>query len=464
MAEILINSLTIERSPATKVPLEVRPHIFRSSLVITWSLWSLCILLEVKTAALIQDVTPGFVWRMWVALLATFALSFQEAVLAFNLILASFASLETEPRPTYRLKGGQAPRVDVLITCCGEPVEVVLNTAAAAASQDYPRECLHVFVLDDGHSEELQKSINALSARWREERHAKVTYLSRKVKDGVRSYFKAGNLVFGISESESLSNSEFVAGLDADMVPEPDWLRQMVPHLVLDDRLALICAPQSYYNVPAGDPLGQKADFDMYFGVQEVLNDHLGACMCTGSGYVVRRSALNVIGGWPLAESGEDYMCSALLGDAGWGIAFERQKLQLGLAPSSLRALLKQRMRWTDAGIEVHQRFGYYLPGSKLTSQMTWSQRAVNMLYVLRDYAPITNMLAMVLLPIAIAPITQSGQSLNIPPEFRSHCDLLWKLFLISLIAQKLNTWILYHHIGISPVLNFQSNEIWAAP
>ena len=68
--------------------------------------------------------------------------------------------------------------------------------------------------------------------------------------------------------------------------------------------------------------------------------------MCTGSGYVVRRSALTEIGGWPLAETGEDYMCSMLLSDAGWKIAFVRENLQIGLAPGSLLGLLKQRMRW----------------------------------------------------------------------------------------------------------------------
>lgn len=86
----------------------------------------------------------------------------------------------------------------------------------------------------------------------------------------------------------------------------------------------------------------------MYFTVQEVLNDRLGAAMCTGSGYVVRRDALDEIGGWPLAETGEDFMCSALLSDAGWKIAFVRENLQSGLAPENIRAVVKQRMRWVS--------------------------------------------------------------------------------------------------------------------
>ena len=103
---------------------------------------------------------------------------------------------------------------------------------------------------------------------------------------------------------------------------------------------------KSYYNVPANDPLGQQAEFEMYFTVQEALNDRLGASMCTGTGYVVRRKALTDIGGWPQAETGEDFMCSALLGNAGWEIAFVRGNLQSGLAPGNLRGVMKQRMRW----------------------------------------------------------------------------------------------------------------------
>ena len=96
----------------------------------------------------------------------------------------------------------------------------------------------------------------------------------------------------------------------------------------------------------------------MYFTVQEILNDRLGAAMCTGSGYVVRRDALDEIGGWPLAEAGEDFMCSAFLSNAGWKIAFVRENFQSGLAPENLRAVVKQRMRWVN-------RFSYALAPGK---------------------------------------------------------------------------------------------------
>lgn len=53
----------------------------------------------------------------------------------------------------------------------------------------------------------------------------------------------------------------------------------------------------------------------------------------------------------------------------------------------------------TDAGIEAHRNFRFYLGHSALTARMSLSQRAVNVLYMLRDYAPIATVLALAVLP-----------------------------------------------------------------
>lgn len=41
-------------------------------------------------------------------------------------------------------------------------------------------------------------------------------------------------------------------------------------------------------------------------------------------------------------------MCSALLSNAGWKIAFVRENLQSGLAPENIRAVVKQGMCWVN--------------------------------------------------------------------------------------------------------------------
>lgn len=91
--------------------------------------------------------------------------------------------------------------------------------------------------------------------------------------------------------------------------------------------------------------MGQQAEFDAWT-IYEALNDRLDAAMCMGTGFVARRSALAEIGGWPLVEVGEDFMCSSFLSNAGWKIASISEGLQFGLCVDSMKAYVKQRTRW----------------------------------------------------------------------------------------------------------------------
>ncbi|KAI4174151.1 MAG: hypothetical protein LQ343_002486 [Gyalolechia ehrenbergii] len=260
---------------------------------------------------------PGRSGLLWVPSLS------QEPVLALGLLIGPASSLGQNPRPSYELVGPSAPTIDVLVTCCGEALDGILDTVKAAAAQDYPPGCFRVIVLDDGHDDELRRCLEHLRPWLQERNFASVQYRSREVRKGTRSFFKAGNLNHGINAcSEGCSPSEYIAGLDCDMIAEPDWLRKCVAHTLMSDDIGMVVNPQ------------------------EVLNDASNACMCTGTGYLARRKAIESIGGWPLAESEEDYMCSALLSDAGWEIAYVKDNLQFGLCPGSIRALLKQRMRW----------------------------------------------------------------------------------------------------------------------
>jgi cellulose synthase (UDP-forming) len=49
------------------------------------------------------------------------------------------------------------PTVDVFITCCNEPVELIAQTARAALAIDYPVTKLCVYILDDGNAAEVRQ-------------------------------------------------------------------------------------------------------------------------------------------------------------------------------------------------------------------------------------------------------------------------------------------------------------------
>lgn len=133
------------------------------------------------------------------------------------------------------------PTVDVFITCCGEDLDIVLDTTRAACVSDYPRDRFRVIILDDGKDKELQTAVEHLA---REFPH--LYYHSRLKIKGVSHNFKAGNLSDGTRFVAKLEGgpAEHIAALDADMIPDREWLRALLGHIVQDERLALVCLPQ----------------------------------------------------------------------------------------------------------------------------------------------------------------------------------------------------------------------------
>lgn len=241
-----LGSYGIQESPREILRLECYPSLFKYSNIFAWCLWFFYIIYQSSFAYVLQNASPNFMWRVWLVLLSEFLLSIQEIVWGLGAVFALICAKDARPRPGYRLVGNSAPTVDVFITCCREPNDVIIDTVAAAVAQDYPPQRFRVVVLDDGHDEKLREAMKRLSTESAETNGPQVRYLSRKLEAGTRSYFKAGNLKFGIEESMRWGGSEYIASLDSDMIPEPDWLRRMIPHLVLDNQIALACPPQVF--------------------------------------------------------------------------------------------------------------------------------------------------------------------------------------------------------------------------
>lgn len=209
------------------------------SLILTWALWTVYLTMRLRfVVAEVSSGTPS--WSVWAVFLAEVLLAAQEAFLAVNLILPLFLGCSRRSRPLPRLRRGHEPSVDVCVTCCNEPTGVIMNTVSAAAAQDYPFDKFRVFVLDDGGSHELQKEVEKKNVDPQRHPGPEILYFSRPEK----SWYKSGNLQFGIKEAGRKHQSEYFASLDADMIAEPDWLRTMLPHIIGDEAVALVNPPQ----------------------------------------------------------------------------------------------------------------------------------------------------------------------------------------------------------------------------
>lgn len=177
-----------------------------------------------------------------------------------------------------RLCGDRLPTVDVLLPCCGEDLEIIMNTVRAACALDYPSECYRIVVLDDGRSMSVRENVERLS---REQIRTNVYYTSRDAD--IVSFSKAGNLNFGLGFVDGLPSgpSDFVAVLDIDMIPLPYWLRAVLPYLVADGKVGLANPPQRFYNIPDQDPF--KQNLDIVFDGMETIKACVSSSWCKSS-------------------------------------------------------------------------------------------------------------------------------------------------------------------------------------
>jgi cellulose synthase/poly-beta-1,6-N-acetylglucosamine synthase-like glycosyltransferase len=234
---------------------------------------------------------------------------------------------------------------------------MIMDTVAAAAVQQYPSKRFQVFVLDDAADGNLRKAIEDFNSsnRARRSEYQDVVYFARKKPVGQRHYYKSGNIRSGLAFTVSnYGSSEYFAALDSDMISEPDWLARTVPHLIKDENVALVSPPHNYYNILQKDDLGQ--DGSAFSQISEPSRGFFDCSQCAGSGYIMRRRALDTIGGWPLANVGEDIICSTMLQEQGWKTQFIPDQLQFGLVPDSFHSYINQRIRWVShLSQNVHQ-------------------------------------------------------------------------------------------------------------
>ena len=92
------------------------------------------------------------------------------------------------------------PDVDIFIPTYNEPFTVVKNTVYGALALDWPKDKLHVWLLDDGARDEFRKFAD----------ESGICYVARETHE----HAKAGN----INNALKIANGEFVAIFDCDPV------------------------------------------------------------------------------------------------------------------------------------------------------------------------------------------------------------------------------------------------------
>ncbi|KAH8893004.1 glycosyltransferase family 2 protein [Thozetella sp. PMI_491] len=367
--------------------------------------------------------------------------------------ILSLCAIRRKIRPKMRLRGDQVPGVDVFVTCCGEPDSLVMDTIRAACDVDYPSDKFRVLVLDDGQSPGLKEMTRELSMTY-----PQLYYVARPKFPGVPHHFKAGNLNYGLDFVHTLPGkaNEFMAALDADMIPERDWLRALLPHILMDSSMGLVCPPQLFYNTPPSDPLAQS--LDLFFGAVEPIKDALGVAWCTGSGYIARRETLDAIGNFPLGSLAEDVATSTLMLASGWKTAYVHEPLQFGTVPDDYSSHLKQRTRWAIGTVDTAMKLNFCLWGDKI-QYLSFPQRFLGFTYAFLNLLSIPLTLSLFTIPLTYA---LDGSLIAYANDDQLRW-LIWACF-ASTMSQRLFEVVSYLPCGHNTGRRLGRSQLWMAP
>lgn len=279
--------------------------------------------------------------------------SFLEGFLGIGLLLAEFYAWliltlgffqtiwpldrRIEPMPE---DVSQWPTVDIYIPTYNESMDVVKDTVLAAQNIDYPPEKVRVYILDDGRRAEF----GAFAAA------AGVGYISRDDN----KHAKAGNL----NNAIRMTNGELICIFDCDHVSTRAFLQATVGSFVKDKKLALMQTPHFFYspdpferNLTTGDEIPREGE--LFYGPVQKGNDFWNAAFFCGSCAVIRRSAIEEIGGFAVETVTEDAHTALKLQRLGWNSAFLALPLAAGLATERLALHIGQRARWARGMTQI---------------------------------------------------------------------------------------------------------------
>ena len=322
------------------------------------------VFLEVLSAAVsLRDLT----WRLadtlyfitWVEVgLGTLLLT-AELYALIMLFLSYFQSIYPLGRVPIPLPDNPRdwPTVDVYVPTYNEDLSIVRLTVLGALGMDWPRDKLNVYLLDDGRRPEFALFAEACGA----------TYIARPSNENA----KAGNFNYAIKRS----SGEFILTLDCDHIPTRAFLQITMGWMVGDPKIALLQTPHHFYspdpfqrNLAAG--FRTPPESNLFYGVIQDGNDFWDATFFCGSCAILRRVAIEGIGGFATQTVTEDAHTALRMQREGWSTAYLRIPLAGGLATERLITHIGQRVRWARGMLQI-----FRIDNPLLGPGLNWGQR-----------------------------------------------------------------------------------------
>jgi len=138
----------------------------------------------------------------------------------------------------------------------------------------------------------------------------------------------------------------------------PEFIEQTIGYFD-DPEVGFVQTPQSFYDTDSitfrrrrGIDAGWHEPAMFYGGVQSAKN-HSNSAFFTGTGAVLRRAAIDSVGGFATGTVTEDIHTSIRLYARGWRSVYLPVPLAHGLEVDNLREFYRTRSRWAAGSLSL---------------------------------------------------------------------------------------------------------------
>jgi glycosyltransferase involved in cell wall biosynthesis len=267
-------------------------------------------------------------------------------------------------------KGSDLPMISLHVPANNEPPDMVIDTLRSLVRLDYPR--YEVILIDDNtEAEALWRPVQ----QWCVRHGVKFAHL-----DNWPGY-KSGALNYAL-RCLTDPRAEVIGVVDSDYQIKPGFLRACASAFA-DPWIGFVQAPQDYRGWQQA-PFYRRLyySYKYFFAIsQPSRNEHDGAIFAGTMG-LIRRVALDALGGWDEWCITEDAELSLRLLRAGWSGLHLDQSWGHGIMPLTFEALKRQRYRWCFGGIQMlRMHWRSLIPGrnskhNRLSTAQRWAYLA----------------------------------------------------------------------------------------
>lgn len=268
----------------------------------------------------------------YIPLLIAYAVSFMGLRLA-----AKLHKLRTDEQVPQPEAVKRWPRVCILLPAHDE-ASVIEKTVRSLSRLDYPD--FELLVIDDRSTDGTGEILRRLEA----EPQSNFRFYSRTANS------RAGKAAV-MNEALTRTDGEIIAVFDADSHVSPDFLTKLVPYFEQQE----VGAVQSRKSVSNAErnvlTHCQKYEYalDAYFQSRRDLVH--GAVELRGNGMLVRRKALNELGGFNERTVAEDLDLCTRMHMTGWDLRYSPEVRVWEEGMPAVRGLIRQRIRWTEGSL-----------------------------------------------------------------------------------------------------------------